>query len=100
MAAPSSQHARGQGGAVWGCEHSSLGNLGILSDMWHGSGKPCGTGSLASPLSGAFPIQFFLSPRCSQAPISEAVISHKYLSSPGEGFSLSSLQWLLKYTAS
>lgn len=39
---------QGQFGAV------SLVALGILSDMWHGTGKPCGTGSSANPQFWAF----------------------------------------------
>lgn len=52
-----------------------------------------------SPILG-FPFPFFLPLRGSQALISAAVISHKYLSSPGGGFSPLSPQLLLKYTAS
>lgn len=55
---------------------------------------------LRQPPMWGFPFQFFQPPRGSQALISAAVISHKYLPRPGGGFSPSSSQLLLKYTAS
>ena len=55
---------------------------------------------LRQPPMWAFPFQFFQPARGSQALISAAVISHKYLPRPEGGFTPSSSQLLLKYTAS
>lgn len=55
---------------------------------------------LRQPPMWGFPFQFFQPLRGFQALISAAVISHKYLPRPEGGFSPSSSQLLLKYTAS